>query len=206
MSTYAVRRWTKAVPDLTDKVFSPETEPFCQLPCAQISLYPWDESGYRPEARAYAGLNDDGLIVLMCAKEETIIAAETKFGGAVCRDSCLEFFFNPRPSQQDAYINVEVNCAGIMHIAFGDGRQNRRVLAEMPDGVRITHSRHSGTWWAVCYTLPYSLIGEPESEIRANFYTCDETLHEHYGTWNPVVAPHPDFHRPECFGVLRLED
>ena len=68
MSAGVVRRWNQAVPDLSDKVFSPENEPFCGLPYAEISLYPWDESGYCPEARAYVARNDDGLIVLMCAK------------------------------------------------------------------------------------------------------------------------------------------
>ena len=206
MSAYTVRSWTKAVPDLNGRSFSPETEPFCALPYAEIKLYPWDESGYCPEARAYAAHCEQGLIVLMCAEEETIIAAETRFGGAVCRDSCLEFFFNPRPSRQSEYINIETNCAGTMHIGFGSGRENRRVLTEIPDGLIVSRSEHNGAWWAVCYLLPCSLTGEFEKEFRANFYTCDETMHEHYGTWNPVIAGHPDFHRPECFGILHLED
>ena len=206
MSAYTVRKWTGAVPDLGGKTFTPETEPFCRLPHAKISLYPWDESGYCPEARAYVARNDRGLIVLMCAREETTIASETRFGGAVCRDSCLEFFFNPRPSQQDEYINIETNCAGVMHIGFGSGRENRRVLDEIPEGLTVSRSIHDGAWWAVCCFLPFSLTGEIEGEFRGNFYTCDETLHEHYGVWNPVIADHPDFHRPECFGVLRLED
>ena len=70
----------------------------------------------------------------------------------------------------------------------------------------VSHSAHAGTWWAVCYTLPFSLIGECAEEMRGNFYTCDETLHEHYGVWNPVMANQPDFHRPECFGALHTED
>jgi len=203
---YTIQNWQNSAPDLSGKPFFPETEPFCALPFAEIGLYPWDQTGYRPEARAYVAKNEEGLIVLMCANEDTTIAAETNFGGAVCRDSCLEFFLNPRPQKQDEYINVEVNCAGIMHIGFGNGRNNRRVLKTMPNGVAVTHSLHDGGWWAVCYTLPFSLIGELESEMRGNFYTCDETLHEHYGVWNPVTASQPDFHRPECFGILRPED
>ena len=38
-----------------------------------------------------------------------------------------------------------------------------------------------------------------------NFYKCDESLHPHFGSWNPIEAPAPDFHRPECFGKLMLE-
>lgn len=206
MKRYAVQSWKGEAPDIAGKTFEVEKQPFCRLPFAQIAAYPWPMGDYRPEARAYVAQGDSGLIVLMCANEPTVSAAQTQFGGAVCRDSCLEFFLNPRPSLQREYINVEVNCAGVMHIGFGEGRENRRVLSRMPEGVAIQHSLHRGAWWAVCYTLPFSLIGRCEREMRGNFYTCDESLHEHYGTWSPVKAAHPDFHRPECFGSLHLED
>ena len=100
--------------------------------------------------------------------------------------------------------------AGVAHIGIGDGRHGRRVLQKMPEGMRIAHSRHEGAWWAVSYILPWSLLreccGEPEAQMRANFYTCDETIHPHFGTWNSVHAAQPDFHRPECFGWLQVED
>lgn len=206
MKIYGIKPWTGEAPVLTGRVFSPETEPFCDRPYAPINCYPWAPEGYCPEARAYLGYMKDSLLVLMCAMEQQIIAAQTAFGGAVCRDSCLEFFLNPMPTLQDEYVNVEVNCAGVMHIAFGEGRHNRRVLKSMPEGVNVSCSRHDGNWWAVSYQLPVALLGGCEPEMQANFYTCDETLHEHYGCWNPVSAPQPDFHRPECFGLLRLED
>ncbi|MGI6239399.1 MAG: carbohydrate-binding family 9-like protein, partial [Christensenellales bacterium] len=38
----------------------------------------------------------------------------------------------------------------------------------------------------------------------ANFYTCDESIHPHFGVWNHVAAAQPDFHRPECFGRLEF--
>ena len=41
--------------------------------------------------------------------------------------------------------------------------------------------------------------------MRGNFYKCDESVHPHFGVWNPVATPQPDFHRPECFGILRLQ-
>lgn len=205
-----VRPWTGKIPDLKDRVFDPAAEPFCTQEYAAIKNYVWDPDGYCPEARAYVGSTKDGLLVLMCARESEIIAAETKFGGMVCRDSCLEFFLNPCPKTGDKYINIEANAAGVAHIGIGEGRHGRRVLDAMPEGMYISHSRHVGAWWAVSYNLPWAFLqeccGEAEDEMRANFYTCDETIHPHFGTWNPVCAPQPDFHRPECFGILRRED
>ena len=42
---------------------------------------------------------------------------------------------------------------------------------------------------------------------KANFYKCgDETLHPHFGCWNPVVAEEPNFHLPEFFGTLLCKE
>ena len=46
---------------------------------------------------------------------------------------------------------------------------------------------------------------KPGVKLRGNFYNCDESIHPHFGTWNPVVAAQPDFHRPECFGDMQVE-
>lgn len=211
MNSYSIRRWTGARPQLDGRGFDPAQEPFCQLDCARIENYIWDPHGYCPEARAYVGRTEEGLLVLMCAKEEKTIATETRIGGDVYRDSCLEFFLMGRPGSNADYINFEVNVNGVAHIGVGAGRANRRVMREIPQGMRISHSRHAGQWWAVCYNIPDSLIrellgGDPEREMRGNFYKCDESIHPHFGSWNPVAAPQPDFHRPECFGILRMED
>lgn len=209
--SYAAGRWEGPRPELDGRVFDPEQEAFCARPFAAIDQYVWDPEGYCPEARAYVARTAEGLLVLMCAREAEIIARETRVGGAVCRDSCLEFFLGARPSEGETYLNVEVNAAGVAHIGLGDGRHGRRVFEAVPKGMRISHSRHAGQWWAVCYNLPDALLtdcfgGAPEAQMRCNFYTCDETIHPHYGSWSPVCAPQPDFHRPECFGQLCLED
>jgi hypothetical protein len=40
-------------------------------------------------------------------------------------------------------------------------------------------------------------------KLKGNFYKCGEDMTpQHYGSWNPVTAKEPDFHRPECFGDL----
>ena len=214
MAEYCVRHLQNSLPGIAGVLFDPDAcEALRGLDCASIACYPWDDSGYCPEARAYVGWDAAGLQVLLCAREERIQAAETRVGGAVCVDSCLEFFLQPFPDADARYLNVEVNPAGVAHIGLGEGRAPRRVWEEVPAGFNIEASRHAGAWWAVRYTIPAAFLREiygqdllPGAVLRGNFYTCDESIHPHFGAWHPVIAPQPDFHRPECFGALRLAD
>jgi len=211
MNSYKISKWNGVRPELDGKVFDPAREPFCALEYAPIANYMWDPDGYCPEARAYVARTEDGLLVLMCANEQQTIAVETRIGGDVYKDSCLEFFLMGRPEHNPDYINFEVNANGVAHIGLGAGRPNRRVLKELPAGMCISHSRHEGQWWAVCYNIPDAFIremlgGDLEDTMRANFFTCDESIHPHFGSWNKVEVVQPDFHRPEWFGELRMGD
>lgn len=210
---YAVKRMEDGVGALSlSGEFFPErlSGAYAALEEARIDRYCWG-GAYRPEAFARVGWNAQGLNVLMAAREETIAARETRTGGAVCRDSCLEFFV--RPFLDDArYLNVEVNAAGVAHIGLGAGRADRLVLDRVPEGMDIAVSAHAGAWWAVSYRLPSALIRalfgrelEPGALMRGNFYTCDETIHPHFGAWSPVDTPAPDFHQSGYFGYLSLE-
>ena len=213
MPEYRIHTLSAPLPALTGVAFDPDAcAALKELEKATICSYPWDESGYRPEARAYVGWRGGDLEALLCAQEETIQAEERRTGGAVCVDSCLEFFLMPFPEADDNYLNVEVNPLGTMHLGLGAGRAPRRVWAELPEGLALSVSRHAGGWWAVRYTLPGAFFREvfgrelkPGAVLRGNFYTCDESIHPHFGSWNPVTTPQPDFHRPECFGTLRID-
>ncbi len=211
MTGYRILPLRAELPALTGKVFHPDDEPFCLAhDCARISHYDWDETGYRPEARAYIAWDAQGIHVLMCACEKTIVAKETKFGGAVCFDSCVEFFL--QPFQDDPrYVNIEVNAAGVAHIGLGAGRHDRIVLDKMPENMNFRTSKHEGAWWAAAYTIPNALlerlfgrVPQAGSVMRANLYKCDETIHPHFGSWSPIVYDSPDFHRPESFGEMLL--
>lgn len=207
MREYIIARSSVPLPSLAGAAFAPEDEPFCRRPFAPIDCYAW-AGDYRPEARAYLAWDEVGLRALLCAREETVSRRVTAFNGDVWTDSCLEFFFRPFP-EDPRYVNIEVNAAGAALIGVGADRERRQRLAECPAGMDFRASSHGGGWWAVAYTVPFSLIEalfgrkwEPGAAFNGNFYTCDETLHPHFGSWSPIDAPAPDFHRPECFGRL----
>lgn len=176
----------------------------------KIECFPWDGGeGYRPPTYARVGVHNGDLWVLMYALEEKIQARETRCDGPVCVDSCLEFFL--QPAQGDPrYLNCEANPLGTLYLEIGTGRGDRKTLHQTPPGVNPVASRHEGAWWAVCYRLPGELLqelfGQPLGTfLRANLYCCDESIHPHFGTLFPVAAPQPDFHRPECFGTIAIE-
>lgn len=187
--------------------------PYDRLMEARIDQYPWG-GDYRPDARAYVGYNEGGVHVLLCARERTIRAEVSQIGGQVCVDSCLEFFFNPFPFHCREYANVEVNPAGVFHIGLGAGRGNRRVLNELPLGWDYSLSAHENGWWAVSYTVPMDWIAQicrgnrpaPGDQWIGNFYSCDESIHPHFGCHFEITSDEPDFHRPEWFGRMILSE
>lgn len=207
MYTYTIPRLSTPLPALAGGAFDPAAEPFCRGAFAPIDRYAWG-GDYRPEARAYLAWDGAGLHVLLCAREETVSARVTGFNGEVYTDSCLECFLQPFPDDP-RYVNIEVNAAGAALIGIGPDRERRTRLARCPEGMDIRASKHAGGWWAVAYALPNAAIEAlfgrpfvPGTPMRGNFYSCDETIHPHFGSWSPIDAPAPDFHRPECFGTL----
>lgn len=185
---------------------------YAALEDAQVAQYVWPDEGYRPEAHARVGWNEKGLHVLMYANEPTIRAQCDQVGGKVCVDSCMEFFFMPFPEADRRYFNAEMNPLGTLHLGLGQGRPNRMKIRQLPEGFVIHTSEHRGAWWAISYTFPMAYIEatfgrklESGAKMLGNFYCCDETIHPHFGTWVPVVAAQPDFHRPECFAAITLE-
>lgn len=181
--------------------------PWAGLNEAKIDIYPWG-GDYRPACCARVGWNEKGLHVLMYAYEEAIRTEITEIGGAVCTDSCVEFFIAPN-AENDKYVNCEVNPVTVMHIGVGDGRHGRTVMQTIPAGFEPCHSEHKGGWWAVSYTIPAAFIQEhfgvtlkEGAAMRGNFYKCGDP--DHYGMFSPYDTPRPDFHRPEQFVPFTL--
>ena len=214
--TYSIKRLPEGAGLCAfEGAFDPEglPSPWKDAEQTEILDYPWLNQypdHFFAAARVLAG--NDGLKVLMWAEESPILAEETNFGGMPCEDSCLEFFLCPFPEEGDRYINIEVNPIGTAHVGVGESRHGRFVYKEAIDGFAVSVSA-PGKVWAIAYTIPNSLFIEAfgkapaaGQKMKGNFYKCSgRKLHEHYGCWNHVIAPRPDFHRPECFGEIVLE-
>lgn len=195
-------------------VFDPEVlpMPYAALQEARLCHFPWDENGYRPDCRARVGWNEKGLHVLMYANEPSVRMEEIVTGGAVCRDSCLEFFLAPGADPEN-YFNCEVSPRPTVHLGAGKGRHGRTHFHELPEGMEVTASVHAGGWWAVSYTVSAAFLKEyfgaelcSGARLHGNFYKCgDDYEYPHYGMFKPYDVPRPDYHRPERFADFILE-
>lgn len=189
----------------------------------KIGCFPWDTNQYRPEVLAWVFYTETHFHVKFAAYETEIRAVNKNYNDPVCQDSCVEFFMNPNPHKDDRYLNFEVNPMGTMLLGIGKNRFNRSHITNLEDfasfAIMTSVSEedvksYGGDWWSVQYIIPFAFLEKiygklnftSGAKLKANFYKCgDCTAKPHYGCWNRVESPKPDFHRPECFAELLLE-
>ncbi len=186
----------------------------------EVSRYLWLGNGYEPRVEARLGYSAKFLYVRFDVEEARVRARFTRFQDPVYKDSCVEFFIDAFPGLKRGYLNFEANALGTVLVQFGPDRTARRSLTKADlRGLEASASLKRpvdgavpGGRWALAYRIPLSLFSRiygkdvgPGVRSRANFYKCgDETEVPHYGAWNPVGTPAPDFHRPEFFGTLEF--
>ena len=73
------------------------------------------------------------------ARERDIRAEYTGLTDMPCEDSCLEFFFSPRPGDS-RYFNIEFNPNCCMYLGLCDGRD--ALVRLLPEGFSLLHQRH----------------------------------------------------------------
>ena len=63
-------------------------------------------------------------------------------------------------------------------------------------------------WWSAEWAVPFAALGAAPPRAgarwRANFYRIDQANGGEYSAWSPTFADPPDFHVPDCFGVLEF--
>jgi hypothetical protein len=173
----------------------------------------WTEHPYKPKVVVYAGYNYKYLWLNFMVKEDYIRAEGKKDQDTVYQDACVEFFVKVG----DNYRNFEFNCIGACLSAIGPDRYSRtrldadnlariiRYPSLTPEDIPAEGSQCD---WALTVGIPLDIIDlEAGGKFRCNFYKCgDKTKIPHYVTWSPINIPAPDFHRPEYFGEIELEE
>lgn len=183
----------------------------------KIEHYPWDVNGYTPEAECRILCCTDGFKVNLFAAESVIKATYTEMNDPVYKDSCLELFLAPAPHASEHYFNFELNPLGTLLLSYGKDRFERERIGQ-DDFKRYFQIKpeiheHGGQvlGWSVEFVIPHSFIRryipafkpEPRAVMKGNFYKCgDETQTPHYGCWNHIDLPKPNFHVPAFFGKL----
>ncbi|MCK9175540.1 MAG: carbohydrate-binding family 9-like protein [Desulforhopalus sp.] len=156
----------------------------------------------------------DAIELRFDTKEQECRAVTTHANGPVWQDSCVEFFIS---FDNRNYFNIECNCIGVLHAAWGPNREQRKLLPEslLQKIIATPSLGHrplelpGTTRWSVALKIPaaiFSLSGVTSLSgvrARANFYKCgDHQKQPHYLSWSPIQTKTPDFHCPEFFGEL----
>lgn len=155
----------------------------------------------------------DALFVRLWAHQPQIRAEEFGLEGLPYKDSCLEFFF--RPEENDPrYFNFEFNFNKCLYLGIGtDLETRRRLLLEDREEIFKPETKRTEKGWEVFYQIPYAFICRYFPEFRiyegktiwANCYTCADLADiPYYRSWSKVNEDSFSFHRPECFGLMRI--
>ena len=185
-----------------------------------------ESSDHRPRTLVKALYDAEAIHVLFRVEDRYVRCVQTEYMSAVHTDSCVEFYVRPRPDR--GYLNFVVNCGGALHCSYiEDWRRTPTgfekytpLPEELGRRVEVYHSMPpvvdpevaEPVVWRVEISVPFSLLSRyvgplgpdfRKDDWRANFYKCGEdTSHPHWAAWSPVDEL--NFHRPECFGVVRF--
>lgn len=194
-------------------------------PAMSIDQFRPESSDHRPVTQAKLLYSAEGLFGLFRVHDRYVRCIHRRFQDPVCRDSCVEFFFQPGGS--GGYFNFEFNCGGALLASYivdptrtacgfkkftRLSKSNVRQVVIYHSEPRIVDPERVGdTTWYLEFYIPHPLIEQfagtldltPGAVWRANLYKCgDKTSHPHWAAWSPVDDL--NFHLPHCFGHLRF--
>jgi hypothetical protein len=180
-------------------------------------------SNHQPQTQCRLLYNEQYIFGIFRVADQYVRCIHTEFQSDVWKDSCVEFFVQPKKG--GGYFNFEFNCGGALIASYvtdptrvgeslkeyklltpDDDRQIRRY-ASLPAYIEPEIS--APLVWYLEFLLPFTVlekyagsIGAAAGQIwRANFYKCgNETSRPHWASWAPLSAR--NFHDPSSFGNL----
>ena len=186
-----------------------------------------DSSNHTPRTMVKILYDRDNLYLHYTVKDRYVYAVHTNYQDPVCRDSCVEFFVQPR--NDCGYFNFEVNCIGtlLLHYqesaagGFGQKELKENIPFDKGESVEIETSIKKPVTgeicddieWRAAMRIPVKLMEDYVGSLaplrgsawRANFYKCgDNTSHPHWISWSPMPPGKPNFHIPSAFGEIKL--
>ena len=176
-----------------------------------------DKYNYQPIAAFSIAYSDEYIYVDYYVRGNYLKAVNTADNSPVAEDSCVEFFLRVPGSKE--YWNFEFNCIGTVNASHRETRENpTRLTSEEISkikrysscGTKAFEEKEGVFSWNLIVAIPFTLIGLNAKNlpdfIKGNFYKCgSKTSAPHLLSWNAIDYPKPDFHRPECFGIIEFE-
>ncbi len=196
------------------------------VPFLEVAYFCPESSAHRPVTQCKLLYDADRLYGLFKVDDHYVRSVHTGFQADVYKDSCVEFFVQPKGGA--GYFNFEFSCGGAWLASYvtdptrEEGRvrkcaplsadEGREMLVyhTMPEIVEPEIAKR--VVWRLEFAIPLAIlekyagpIGELGGQMwRANFYKCgSETSHPHWAAWSPIGER--NFHAPSSFGRLRFE-
>jgi hypothetical protein len=216
-------RFTPQPPSLDDDWTSAA---WVQAETLEIAHFRPESSAHRPRTRARLMYCPAGISGIFRVEDRFVRCMRTEYHSEVWKDSCVEFFAQPKPDR--GYINFEFNCGGahlcshiVNAVRTPDGfKEFTRIPPEIGRTVQVRSSLPrviepeitEPLTWTLRFFIPFALFERyvgPLSNVsdqtwHGNFHKCaDESSHPHWATWSPVDEL--NFHLPRCFGETKFE-
>lgn len=152
-----------------------------------------------------AYIEKDAVYLNMFVEETNPKASYHHDQDPVYKDSCLECFLNFNPTEEEQYLNFEMNANGAMLVGLGCGRADREALTF--DFHPYVFKNENG--WGITLIIPEAFILKYFKKIAGewlgNFYKCgDECASVHFLSWAEVKEDKPNFHAPQWFGKIHV--
>lgn len=192
----------------------------------EIKNFRKESSRHRP--RTFVRLLHDlnGIHGIFKIHDQFVRSTRTQYGDQVWKDSCVEFFFQPKSDH--GYFNFEFNGGGAFLCCYitnpervsGGFKEFVKIPFENARSIKIRSSLppivspeiSEPIIWTLQFFIPFRLlegfVGPLEKtkgqQCRGNFFKCaDESSHPHWASWTPVDEL--NFHLPRCFGTIEFD-
>lgn len=186
-----------------------------QVPVLEINEYPWYEKGLKQETKAQLAIYQDKIYIRAKAQDKYIKCDAKELNDPVYEDSCFEFFVTPWDQKSQSYFNIEINCMGVLYMAYKDGKGGKKMISKeqsrqisIKSSLKESKDIDKELGWELEIIVPIGLLEEiSEKEIKkdvwhGNFYRCGGKEDDQYASWNPIEFEKPSFHQPMQFGRL----
>jgi hypothetical protein len=223
ISQYTIRKARPGLPlkaDCNDPAWAGAQE-------LEITHFRPESSSHRPRTFAKLLYSEEGIGGFFLVHDRYIRCVRSNYFDEVWKDSCVEFFAQPKPDR--GYFNFEFNCGGAFLCSYIIDPERTstgfKAFTKLPWEVgRLIQVRTSlpriiekeisePTMWTLQFFIPFSLfepfagkLGHVSGQVwHGNFFKCvEEVSHPHWAAWSPVDEF--NFHLPRCFGEIRFEE
>lgn len=126
--SYQIKK-AKGIPILDADWDSPEWQNANVL---EVNISRKESSSHHPQTELKLLYTNQSIFGLFRVQDKYVRAIRSGFQDNVCQDSCVEFFFKPKPD--GGYFNCEFNCSGAMLCFYivDNTRTSEEEQAELP--------------------------------------------------------------------------